>query len=86
MTSLAFRITGDNHDNVLATSQVSIPAGEQPRVSPVAAADQIRIGKRLGDPRAVFGKEIRVPLGDVALPLFCETDFTAQVRTRKSEH
>ena len=86
MTSLAFRITGDNHDNVLATSQVSIPAGEQPRVSPGAAADQVRIGKRLSDSQAVFGKEIRVPLGDVALPLFCETDFTAQVRARKSEH
>ncbi len=71
----------NNDDNVLPTTYGIKPAREHPRIAgPRTAADHVRIGERLSDLVAICRQQIRMLVGDVALPLLVKLNVTAKIR------
>jgi len=69
MTSARSGFGDDDYDDVFATTNRLEAAGEQARVGKAPApANLIWVGQRISDTRAMFGKQVGVPFGDVSLP------------------
>jgi hypothetical protein len=78
----------DHHDDdMLALPKVSIPPREQlGGPEPNAPAHSIGFGQGFRNPISVLRQQIRMSLGDMALPLLRQLDFTLKVRARIAIH
>ena len=87
MAASRISIADDNHNDVLATSQVGIPAREHScaRESD-AATNLIGINQGFRDQVPMFRQEIRVMLLCVTFPLFCQRYLRAQIWTKELAH
>jgi hypothetical protein len=76
----------DDHDDVLALPDVSIPARKQLGAAESGACtDLIRCGQGLRKTWPVLGQKIGMPLSNVTLPFRCQLDFTIQVRDKETD-
>ena len=72
---------------MLPTPDVTVPPRKQLGIAEATArAHLIRIGQRSGNMISILRQQVRMPFGDMALPLWCQIDLALQVRAREDTH